>query len=303
MTQLPESLRQLLCARYLARALVPKTERVSRDGATVKRVLSTRDGHEIESVWMELRSVKGRLRTTTCVSTQIGCAYGCRFCASGAGGLLRSLRAAEIAEQVVGPDGQRPGNVVLMGMGEPLSNYEEVVKAIRIMNAPWGPGIGARRITVSTIGLVDRIRRLAHEGLEIELAISLHAPNDALRRRLCPGARSTVRQVLAAARYYHEHTGRVVTFEYALVGGINDAEAHGRELARRVKGLPTKVNLIPYNPVDDSSLSAPAAARVRRFLDVLVSGGVVATVRRERGADVGAACGQLRWRRLRPARQ
>jgi len=295
--ELPTAFRTALAARVTARALEDVTELVSGDGNTRKRLLKTFDGHEIESVWMRLRSVKGKWRTTTCVSTQIGCAFGCLFCASGKGGLLRSLRASEIAEQVVAPDGSRPGNVVLMGMGEPLSNYDEVVKAIKIMNAPWGPGIGARRITVSTIGLVDKIDRLSREGLEIELAISLHAPNDDVRKQLCPGARAGVRDLLRAARRYHSNTGRVVTLEYALVSGINDGREHARELADRLSGYPVKVNLIPFNPVA-GDLAPPSENAVRSFLDALVKNGTIATVRRERGADVDAACGQLRWRRL-----
>jgi 23S rRNA (adenine2503-C2)-methyltransferase len=166
------------------------------------------------------------------------------------------------------------------------------------MNAPWGPGVGARRITVSTVGLVDRIRRLAGEGLELELAISLHGPNDETRLRLCPNARAGVSALLKAARAYYRTTGRVVTFEYALVGGVNDSPEHALELARRLTGLPTKVNLIPLNHVPDAGLSPPTSASVRSFLDVLVRNGIISTVRRERGAEVDAACGQLRWRRM-----
>jgi 23S rRNA (adenine2503-C2)-methyltransferase len=298
MVELPAAFRELLHLRMGPRALTEVAESRSADGNTVKRLLATHDGHELESVWMSLRSVKGRWRTTACVSTQIGCAFGCSFCASGKGGLVRSLRAAEIAEQVVAADGSRPGNVVLMGMGEPLSNYDEVIAAIRIMNAPWGPGIGARRITVSTIGLTDQIGRLAREGLEIELAISLHAPNDEIRSRLCPGARHGVDDLIAAARDYHEQTGRVVTFEYTLIAGINDSKEHAAELGQLLRGRPGKVNLIPWNDVDDSGFARPREESVGAFLDVLVRGGITTTVRRERGGDVDAACGQLRWRRL-----
>jgi len=283
----------------------------------VKRIHRTWDGHEIESVWLEApAAARSRRRLTACVSSQIGCAFGCAFCASGAGGLVRSLRAAEIAEQAVAPSGERPSHVVVMGMGEPMANYDEVLAAIEILNAPWGPGIGARRITVSTVGLVAGIRRLAAEELQVELAISLHAPDDGTRRRLCPGARATVAEIMRAAREYAGRTGRLVTFEYALVSGVNDSPGQARELARRLTGMKAKVNLIPLNPVGAArsdrlprrragapaaELDAPPAGDVKRFLAELRRGGVKATVRRERGADVGAACGQLRWRRLDPS--
>ena len=298
-TSLPVALRQRLAGEIAFRALEPAGEFVSVDGLTVKRLHGTWDGHEIESVWMAVPAREAsRARLTACISSQIGCAYRCAFCASGRGGLVRSLRAAEIAEQAVAPDGGRPSHVVVMGMGEPLANYDEVLRAIRILNAPWGPGIGARRITVSTLGVVPGIRRLAGEGLELELAISLHAPNDSVRKVLCPHAPSTVAELMRAARDWARKTKRLVTFEYALARGVNDSPAHARELAGLVGMLPAKVNLIPLNPVEDSGLLPAARGDVERFRDALASTGVNVTVRRERGGDVDAACGQLRWRRL-----
>jgi len=299
MTSLPAALRRSLAGEIAPRALSPAGEFVSADGLTVKRLHRTWDGREIETVWMEVPgSEKSRARLTVCISSQIGCAFRCAFCASGRGGLARSLRAAEIAEQSLAPDGGRPSHVVIMGMGEPLSNYDEVLGAIRILNAPWGPGIGARRITVSTLGVIAGIRRLAEEGLELELAISLHAPNDEVRRELCPHAPSTVAEIVKAARHWSRRTKRLVTFEYALARGINDAPAHARELAKVIEGLAAKVNLIPLNPVEGSGLRPSSREAVRRFRDALASAGVTVTIRRERGADVDAACGQLRWRRL-----
>ena len=300
MTELPKDFRGKLAREIAVRALGTAGPVVSADGMTEKLVYGTWDGHEIETVWMRIVPPDGqsRKRLTVCVSSQIGCAFGCAFCASGKGGLVRSLRAAEIAEQVVAPDGGRPSHVVIMGIGEPLSNYDEVLKAVRIMNAPWGPGIGARRITVSTLGFPEEIRRLAGEGLELELAISLHAPDDSVRKKLCPGAKASVRELLAAAEDYTRRTGRLVTFEYALVRGANDAPRQARELAAKLRGMKAKVNVIPLNPVEGSGLEAPAPEGVSRFAKVLSEGGVNVTVRRERGADVGAACGQLRWRRL-----
>lgn len=299
MTGLPAAFRARLAEDLATRALGPAAELVSRDGLTVKRLHRTWDGHGIESVWMEVPARPGsRRRLTVCVSSQVGCAFACAFCASGKGGLVRSLRAAEIAEQAVPPEGGRPSHVVVMGMGEPLANYDEVLRAIRILNAPWGPGVGARRITVSTLGMIAGIRRLAGEGLELELAISLHAPDDDTRRVLCPRAPSTVAEIVAAARAYARKTKRLVTFEYALARGVNDSPTQARALARVIGDLPAKVNLIALNPVEHSGLEPSPPRDVGRFRDALASAGVNVTVRKERGADVDAACGQLRRRRM-----
>lgn len=298
MTELPKGLRRRLERELRARALDEAGELASPDGLTVKKLHRTWDGHEIESVWMEVPAgTSSRRRLTVCLSSQIGCAFGCAFCASGEGGLVRSLRAAEIAEQALARSRERATHVVVMGMGEPLSNYDEVMRAIRILNAPWGVGIGVRRFTVSTIGLLGGIRRLSEEGLELELAISLHAPNDAIRKQLCPRAPSKVGDLISAARGYSRRTGRLVTFEYVLASGVNDSLAHAHELALRLRGLPAKVNLIPLNPVEGKGSVPPPASEVRRFLEELARASVKATVRRERGVDVKAACGQLRWRR------
>jgi len=299
MTELSVAFRERLAGELGARALEAAGEVISADGLTVKRLHRTYDGHEVESVWMEVPAGESsRARLTVCISSQIGCAYGCAFCASGKGGLVRNLRAAEIAEQALAPRGGRPTHVVVMGMGEPLANYDEVVRAIRTLNAPWGAGIGARRFTVSTIGLIGGIRRLSKEGLELELAISLHAPDDETRKQFCPRAPSRVADLISAARDYSRRTGRLVTFEYVLARGVNDSPAHARELALRMRGLRAKVNLIPLNPVEDTDLAPPPERDVKRFGETLARARVKATVRRERGADVNAACGQLRWRRL-----
>ncbi|MFW6335936.1 MAG: 23S rRNA (adenine(2503)-C(2))-methyltransferase RlmN [Phycisphaeraceae bacterium] len=241
----------------------------------------------------------GRKRQTACISSQVGCPVGCRFCASGLGGLERNLVAGRIVEQVwrlgrlegVG----RITNVVFMGMGEPLANFAAVAKALRHITADWGLGISARRITVSTVGVPSGIRRLAEIDLPVTLAISLHAPNDEVRRRIIPWAEFvSIDQLIDAGRYYFDKTGREITLEYILLGGVNDRPEHARELARVARKLRSNVNLIRYNEVKGLEFNRPASEDVHRFREILDAANVNVHIRASRGRDIAAACGQLR---------
>ncbi len=295
MTDLPKDLREKLKGRWpgalLYRARILQ-ESKSPDGTT-KYLLEMEDGHTIESVLLPYEK-----RVSVCVSTQVGCAAGCAFCATGMGGLLRNLTAGEIVDEVLTLQEQSPrrvSHVVYMGMGEPLLNYDNVVKSIHLLNDEVG--IGMRHMTISTVGITPRIERLAEEGLQITLAISLHAPNDDLRRRLIPiSERYPLDGLMRACRRYAESTGRRITFEYLLIRDLNDSREHARELAHLVKGILANVNLIPYNAVEGLEMSRPPRERVQAFREVLEHEGVTVTQRMERGHTISAACGQLRRR-------
>lgn len=238
-------------------------------------------------------------RRTACLSSQVGCPVGCRFCASGIGGLEGNLSAGEIVEQAwrLGQlDGVgRISNIVFMGMGEPLANYSNVVRAIRTINAPWGMGISARRITVSTVGLPAAIRKLAEFELPVTLALSLHAPDDDLRREIIPWAEyATIDELLSACQEYFEATGREITLEYILLGGFNDSTTHARKLADLARSLRANVNLIRYNEVDGLPYVRPTTDDVHRFQETLRDKKVNSHIRASRGRDIAAACGQLR---------
>lgn len=238
-------------------------------------------------------------RRTACVSSQVGCPVGCRFCASGLGGLDRNLTAGQIVEQVhhlqAQPGADRITNIVFMGMGEPLANASAVFDAVRILNAPWAYGIGARRITISTVGLPAAIRKLDALEVPVTLALSLHAPNDALRRELIPWAEySTVEELLDACSEWFDRTGREITLEYILLGGVNDRPEHARELVDIAGTMRANVNLIRYNEVEGLPFRRPMDADVRSFQNVLRQGGVNTHIRASRGRDIAAACGQLR---------
>jgi len=245
-------------------------------------------------------------RYTACISSQVGCPVGCRFCASGLGGLDANLSAGRIVEQVwrlSRLEGvRRISNVVFMGMGEPLANLGGVVPAIRTLAAPWGMGISARKITVSTVGLPKAIDKLAEQlELPVTLALSLHAPTDEIRRGLIPWAQyTTIRELLEACTRWFERTGREVTLEYTLLRGVNDQPEHARELARLARTLRANVNLIRYNEVNGVEFERPRDADVRRFQDVLREGGINAHIRASRGRDIAAACGQLRHEHASP---
>ncbi|MXZ62952.1 MAG: 23S rRNA (adenine(2503)-C(2))-methyltransferase RlmN, partial [Chloroflexi bacterium] len=240
-----------------------------------------------------------RGRSTVCVSTQAGCAMGCVFCATGQQGFTRNLTTSEILAQVLhfsrGAEGRSVSNVVFMGMGEPLANYDPTLRAVRWLIDSHGLDMRARGVTISTVGLEAPIRRLAGEGLQVGLTVSLHAPDDDLRRRLIPTAGGvTIDGLLDASREYVERTGRRVTFAYALLEGVNDEPEQAQRLAERVRGMRAHVNLIPYNPTAGEGLRRPSTARVRPIQRELQAAGVNATVRIERGVEIAAACGQLR---------
>ena len=306
MAQLPAALRERLDRDFTPYGLAERTRTRSGDGLTTKLLLEAPDGHLVEAVSIQEplptdpRRVR-RARHTVCISSQVGCAMGCIFCASGIAGVARNLTAGEMLDQVAivqrefGP----LTNLVFMGMGEPLANYPALRRSLAELCSRDGFGFSARRITVSTVGLVSGIERLARDGLPVGLAVSLHAADDRLRRRLVPtSGRWPVAEIVAAATAYARVTGRTVTFEYVLLEGINDAVADAERLARLLRNgaaAPVKVNVIPYNPVPEfADLRRPAAARVHAFVQTLRRRAVPVTVRKEKGREVAAACGQLR---------
>jgi 23S rRNA (adenine2503-C2)-methyltransferase len=295
MTDLPAAFRDRLGGAARLGTLTVRRSTDAADGSATKLLAACEDGQTVECVLMRFDDG----RRSACVSTQAGCAMGCVFCATGLSGFARNLTAGEIVSQALAiraRSDRRLGNVVFMGMGEPLANYDATVRAARILAAPWGLGIGARHLTISTVGLVPQIRRLAREGLQITLAVSLHAPTDELRRRLVPVTeRYSIADLMAACRDYLAATGRRLTFEYVLIEGVNDRDAEARALGRLLRGLLCHVNLIPLNPVPAAGpLRRPAVSRVRAFAKTLRDAGVAVTVRIERGTEIQAACGQLR---------
>ncbi|MBM3140444.1 MAG: 23S rRNA (adenine(2503)-C(2))-methyltransferase RlmN [Chloroflexi bacterium] len=298
MTDLPAALRGRLAQTFRLGALPVLTERAADDGDTAKVLLDLGGAAAVESVRMDYDPDDDGApeRTTVCVSTQVGCAMGCVFCATGQQGFARNLTAGEIVEQVLHfARERRVTNVVFMGMGEPLANYAATLRAIRWLVDPRGLDLRQRGITLSTVGLVHGIRRLAHERLQIGLTISLHAPDDELRRRLIPTAGgTTIDQLVEGARDYIARRGRRVTFAYALLERVNDEPEQARLLAARIRGIQAHVNLIPYNPTAGPGLRRPSLERVRAFQRTLQEAGVNATVRVERGVEIAAACGQLR---------
>jgi 23S rRNA (adenine2503-C2)-methyltransferase len=266
------------------------------DGETVKFLYTTHDGQLVETVLMFYPD-----RATVCVSCQVGCAVGCAFCATGLGGLQRNLTAGEMVAQTanaarIARERGRPlTNLVMMGMGEPFHNYRETMKFIGILNDRQGLEFGARRITVSTSGIVPGIEKLAEEPFQVNLAISLHAPNDTLRSSLVPiNDRFPVEVLMQSARDYIARTGRRISFEYALMKGINDSDAVAEELAALLQGMLCHVNIIPLNPVDVLPYERPEPADIDRFASILEDGGIPTTVRYSRGVEIAAACGQLR---------
>jgi 23S rRNA (adenine2503-C2)-methyltransferase len=273
---------------------------------TQKFLFALRDNSFIESVLIPASPAlygSSSDRKTICISTQVGCAYGCKFCASGLEGWTRNLEPGEIVEQVLRVEslsGEKINNIVFMGMGEPLANYENLLRAIEIIRAPWGVGIGARHITVSTSGLVPRIRDLADQPLQIRLAISLHGATDEVRQQIMPiNRRFNVATLIDACAYYCETKGQRITFEYILIEQVNDQLDQAMELAKLARRLDAKVNLIPYNTVQGLSWQRPSRARQQVFLRALRMNGVDATIRREKGHDIDAACGQLRLQTMR----
>jgi 23S rRNA (adenine2503-C2)-methyltransferase len=302
LTTLPKALRARLAGDDGFRpALEPAATSTDHDGATVKWLFALPGGARIETVLMHYRD-----RTTVCVSTQAGCAMACGFCATGQGGFQRHLTTGEVVEQVVRAarqaraDGRRLGNVVFMGMGEPLANLDNVWPAVERLHDPEGLGLSARHLTLSTVGIVPGIRRVAAAPLPVNLAVSLHAANDTLRDELVPiNRRYPLDVLLAACGAYLAAKGRRLSFEWALIDGVNDRRSDASELAALARSLPlaAHVNLIPLNPTPGWPTKGTPPDGVRRFRDWLVAAGVNATVRRNRGTDIDAACGQLAARK------
>lgn len=292
MTNLSKSFREKLEERCIMCGTTVIRRQISQDG-TEKFLMELSDGNTVESVWMQYHH-----GNSVCISTQVGCRMGCRFCASTVGGLVRSLHVSEMLDQVYTIQrvtGERVSNVILMGIGEPLDNYDNVMQFIRMLSGEDGLHISQRSITLSTCGLVDRIRQLMAEDLSITLAVSLHAPNDRLRAEMMPIAlRYSIQEILEACREYVEHTGRRVTFEYSLVEQKNDSPKYAEELSQLLQGLLCHVNLIPLNPVEGRMGNRSERSNVTQFKAVLEKHHINATVRREMGSDIDAACGQLR---------
>jgi 23S rRNA (adenine2503-C2)-methyltransferase len=322
MTNLPKPLREKLGKDFLFRTLELVRKQGARD-STQKFLWRLHDHSLIESVLIPANPAlygDASDRHTLCVSTQVGCAYGCKFCASGLDGWKRNLTPDEIVEQVLAverilsssssnPDEKSImstrtttrtnermiDNLVIMGMGEPLANYDHLLKALRILNAPWGGGIGARKITISTSGLAPQIRRLADEPLQFRLAISLHGATDEVRNKIMPvNRRHPLKELVAACEEYQGRKGRMLTFEYILIAGVNDSIEQTKPLAALAKKLFAKVNLIPYNKVEGLPWERPGEEVQEKFLAALEKQKVIATLRREKGHDIDAACGQLR---------
>ncbi|MGH7322675.1 MAG: 23S rRNA (adenine(2503)-C(2))-methyltransferase RlmN [Candidatus Rokuibacteriota bacterium] len=293
MSNLPRTLRARLQAEAVVRPPALAGSVASRDGSR-KLVLRLEDGRVVHAVLMP-----DKTRLTLCVSTQVGCGFACEFCYTGTMGLVRSLTAGEILGQVVAaratlPPGDRLTHIVFMGMGEPLANYAATVKALRVLVSPDGFGFSPRRVTVSTVGLVQGIERLARENLRVNLAISLHAATDEVRSRLMPVNRGWgLDDLLAACRRFPLPVRQRITFEYVLLDGVNDRLEDARRLARRLHGLRAKVNLIPFNAWAGTGFRRPPLERIAAFQRALLSAGVTATIRWSKGEDVGAACGQL----------
>lgn len=296
MTTLPKPARQTLAAHFTLETVAAQTARQAADAGTVKVLLALADGLAVETVLM-----RHDYGNSVCVSTQVGCAMGCLFCASTVGGMERSLTAGEILAQVVfmnellAGENAAVNSVVIMGSGEPLANYDNVVRFIRLCHEEYCLSMSFRSFTLSTAGVVPGIDRLADEGLPVTLAVSLHAPNDELRTQLMPiNKKYPLAEVLAAGDRYAARTGRRVTYEYTLIAGLNDRPEHARALAALLKGRLANVNLIPVNPVPESGLKRPDSQTIAAFAAVLRRHKLAATVRREMGADIKAACGQLR---------
>jgi 23S rRNA (adenine2503-C2)-methyltransferase len=300
MTNLPEALRAALAKSAIAQPVAIANSVRSKIDDTEKLLYRLQDGNLIEGVLMRYHH-----GDTLCVSTQVGCRMGCAFCASTLGGLVRNLAPGEMLGQIVAvdqmlrPEGRRVHNVVLMGSGEPLDNYENVVKFLRLAIDERGLNLSARGISLSTCGLVPAMRRFADEGIPVTLSVSLHAPDDETRKKLMPVANAyPIADILEACRYYIEKTGRRVIFEYALAGGVNYEARHADLLAKTLRGMQCHVNLIPLNHVAESALQPPPPGAVEAFLNRLTEKHISATRRREMGDDIEGACGQLRRRVL-----
>lgn len=293
MTNLPKSLRTALGESCTLDVPIPIRKQESARDGTVKYLWQLPDGNCVETVLMRYH-----YGNTVCISTEVGCRMGCAFCASTLGGLVRRLEPAEMLNQVLFTQldsGLPVSHIVLMGIGEPLDNFENVMKFLENVNSPLGMNISMRHISLSTCGLVPKIDLLAERKLQLTLSVSLHAPNDAVRNTIMPISRAySMDELLAACRRYYAATSRRISFEYAMIDGVNDSPADARELLTRMRGLPAHFNLIPLNRVEESPLKPSSRLAVAEFQRILEQGGIPATVRRTLGGDIDASCGQLR---------
>ena len=293
MSNLPKALREVLAEKYpILPPRVVRKQESQRDG-TIKYLWQLSDGNCVETVLMRYH-----YGNTVCISTEVGCRMGCAFCASTIGGLVRKLEPFEMLDEVLFTQvdsGLPISHIVLMGIGEPLDNYDNVLRFLQLVNSEEGMNISMRHISLSTCGLVPMIDKLAREKLQLSLAISLHGPTDEIRDRIMPVNRAyPTEELLAACRRYYEATSRRIHFEYAMIDGVNDRPEHAQLLLRRLKGLPAHINLIPLNHVEESPLKPSTKTAVAQFQQILEKGGLTATVRRTLGGDIDASCGQLR---------
>lgn len=293
MSDISKSLREKLKAEYRLYAPKVLSKQVSKLDGTIKYLWELYDGNAVETVVMSYEH-----GNTVCVSSQVGCRQGCAFCASTIGGLVRCLEPSEILDEVLFSqiDSGKPiSNIVLMGIGEPLDNFENVTKFLRLVNHPDGMNIGMRHISLSTCGITERFDELADLNLQITLAVSLHAPDDETRSKIMPANRGRgVAELMSCCKRYYEKTGRRISFEYAMIDGVNDTEYHARLLAKRAREVGAHVNLIPLNHVEESKYGPSTAGHMKAFIKILEDEGVNVTIRRKLGGDVDASCGQLR---------
>ena len=293
MSNLPKQLREKLKDRYYLAAPEVLRKQVSAHDGTVKYLWGLSDGNAVETVVMQYHH-----GNTVCISTQVGCRQGCAFCASTIGGLVRQLEPCEMLEEVMFSEkdsGLKISNIVLMGIGEPLDNFDNVIKFLRLVNCPEGMDIGMRHISLSTCGITERFDKLAALNLQLTLSVSLHAPNDETRSRIMPANRGRgVSALMDECERYYRQTGRRISFEYAMIDGVNDSDAQAKLLAQHAKRISAHVNLIPLNHVEESRLRPTPPERLRRFKELLEREGVNVTVRRSLGGDIDASCGQLR---------
>ena len=301
MTNLPKSLRDTLAREYpICVPKVVRRQESARDG-TIKYLWELSDGNCVESVVMQYHH-----GNTVCISSEVACLMGCKFCASTLGGLVRRLRPSELLDQVLFSQidsGLPISNIVLMGIGEPLDNFDAVMQFLELVNSPDGLNIGMRHISLSTCGLVDKIEKLAERDLQLTLSVSLHSPDDESRSKIMPvNRRWPVDTLLAACRDYFAKTGRRISFEYTMIDGVSDSPEQAELLARRVKPLAAHVNLIPLNHVDERSFEPSKPENLKRFVNILTKNGVNTTIRRRLGSDVDASCGQLRRKMTREAK-
>ena len=293
MTNLPKALRDTLKTEFRLYAPKVLNKQISREDGTIKYLWELYDGNAVETVVMSYKH-----GNTVCVSCQVGCRQGCAFCASTIGGLVRSLEPSEILDEVFfsqQDSGKQISNIVLMGIGEPLDNFDNVMRFLELVNDPAGMNIGMRHISLSTCGLTERFEDLAERDLQLTLSVSLHAPDDETRSRLMPANRGRgVEELMRCCKSYYEKTGRRISFEYAMIDGVNDTEYHARLLAKHARSVGAHVNLIPLNYVEERAFKPSTPGHMKAFIKVLESEGVNVTVRRRLGSDVDASCGQLR---------